>query len=76
MKAILSLNRRPWLFTLVFVLFWVMFNILVVLALRLIPQSKVLSQVPVPWAPLLSHVLTVFIVAPFLLGFPGKEIEF
>jgi len=73
MKSIFSLKRNPWLFTFVFILFWVICNILVSIALRLIPQSKVLTQIPVPWEPLLSHILTVFIVAPFVLGFPGKE---
>jgi membrane protease YdiL (CAAX protease family) len=73
MKSIFSLNRRPWLFTLLVTLFGVICAILVVIALSLIPQSKVLSQIPVPWETLLSHILAVFIVAPFVLGFPGKE---
>jgi len=73
MKSIFSLKRNPWLFTFVFILFWVICNILVSIALRSIPQSKVLTQIPVPWEPLLSHILTVFIVAPFVLGFPGKK---
>ena len=73
MKSLFSLNRKPWLFTFVFILFWVICNILIVITLGFIPQSNVLNQIPVPWATLLSHILTIFIVAPFVLGFPGKE---
>ena len=73
MKSAFSLSGKPWLFTFLFMLSWVICNILVSIALRSTPQSKVLTQIPVPWEPLLSHILTVFIVAPFVLGFPGKE---
>lgn len=73
MKSIFSLKRNPWLFTFVFILFWVICNILVSITLSSTPQSNELTQIPVPWPPLLSHILTVFIVAPFVLGFPRKE---
>lgn len=73
MKSIFSLNRKPWLFTFVFILIWSICNILVLLALSLIPQAKVLTQIPLPWTTFLSHILSIFIVAPFVLGFPGKE---
>lgn len=73
MKSIFSLKRNPWLFTIVFILFWVICNILVSIGLSSTPQANELTQIPVPWPPLLSHILTVFIVAPFVLGFPRKE---
>jgi len=62
MKSIFSLKRKPWLFTLLIILLWVICNILVVIA-----------HFHPPWLTLLPHLLTVFIVAPFVLGFPGKE---
>jgi membrane protease YdiL (CAAX protease family) len=73
MKSTFSLKRKPWLFTFLIILLGFICAILVVIALRLIPQSKVLTQIPVPWETLLSHILTIFIVAPFVLGFPEKE---
>jgi len=76
MKSIFSLNRKPWLFTFLIILFWVISNVLVVIALTLILQLKDFSQIPRPWPTLLPHVLTIFIVAPFVLGFPGKEHTF
>jgi membrane protease YdiL (CAAX protease family) len=76
MKSIFSLNRKPWLFTFLIILIWVISNVLIVIALRLIPQLKLLAQIPVPWATVLSHLLVIFIVAPFVLGFPGKEHTF
>jgi membrane protease YdiL (CAAX protease family) len=72
MRSILSLNRRPWLFTLLVILLWVVCNILVVIALSLILQLEDYTQVPPPWGTVLPHILTVFVVAPFVLGFPGK----
>ena len=35
-------------------------------------QLKDYTKVPSHWTTLFSHVLTVFIVASFVLGFPGK----
>jgi len=72
MKSIFSLNRKPWLFSFLIIIFWVICNILVVIALTLILQLEDYTQVPGPWPTLLSNLLTVFIVAPFVLGFPGK----
>jgi membrane protease YdiL (CAAX protease family) len=76
MKSIFSLNRKPWLFTFLIILFWVICNILVAIALTLILQLKDYTQVPTPWPTLLANILTIFIVAPFVLGFPGKEHTF
>ena len=73
MKSIFSLNRKPWLFTFLLIIFWVICNILVVIALTLILQLNDYTQVPTPWPTLLANILTIFIVAPFVLGFPGKE---
>jgi membrane protease YdiL (CAAX protease family) len=73
MKSIFSLNRKPWLFTFLIILIGVICSILVVIALALVLQLKDYTQVPQHWPTLLSHILTVFIVAPFVLGFPGKE---
>jgi len=72
MKSIFSLTRKPWLFTFLIVLLWVICNILVVIALRLILQLKDFTQLSPPWPTLLPHILTIFIIAPFVLGFPGK----
>ena len=72
MKSIFSLSRKPWLFSFLILFFWVICNILVVIALTLILQLEDYTQVPSPWPTLLSNLLTVFIVAPFVLGFPGK----
>jgi membrane protease YdiL (CAAX protease family) len=73
MKSIFSLNRKPWLFTFLIILLWVICNILVVIALTLIFQLKDFTQIPPPWTTLLPHILTIFIVAPFVLGFLRKE---
>jgi membrane protease YdiL (CAAX protease family) len=42
----------------------------------LILQLKDYTQVPAPWPTLITNILTVFIAAPFVLGFPGKEHTF
>jgi membrane protease YdiL (CAAX protease family) len=74
MKSIFSLNRRPWLFTFLLTLLGVICYILVLIALSWMLQlMKDFTQVSPAWATLLAHILTVFIVAPFVLGFPGKE---
>ncbi|MGB2897395.1 MAG: hypothetical protein WBB65_14680 [Anaerolineales bacterium] len=73
MKSIFSLSRKPWFFTFLIVLLWVICNILVVIALTLILQLKDFTQIPPPWPTWLPHILTIFIVAPFMLGFSGKE---
>ena len=72
MKSIFSLSQKPWLFTFLFVLSWVVCNILVVIALTLIFRLESYTQIPSPWGALLPHILTIFIVAPFVMGFPGK----
>jgi membrane protease YdiL (CAAX protease family) len=73
MKSIFSLNKYPWRFTLLFMLSWVACNILISIALILIFRLKSGTQIPSPWVPpLLAHILTIFFVAPFVLGFPGK----
>jgi membrane protease YdiL (CAAX protease family) len=73
MKSIISLPRKPWLFTFLLIIIWVICNILVVIALTIILQLGDYTQAPPPWATLLANILTVFIVAPFVLGFPRKE---
>lgn len=73
MKSLLHLDRKPWLFTLLVVVLWVVCNILVTIALSLILQLKDYTQAPPPWTTLLPHILTVFVVAPFVLGFPGER---
>lgn len=73
MKSIFSLKRKPWLFTFLLMIFWVIFNVLAIIALILILHLEDLTQIPSPWPTHLSNLLTVFIVAPFVLGFPEKE---
>ena len=72
MKSALSLSEKPWLFTILFSLSWVICNILIVIALILIFQLESGAQIPSPWTPVLTHILTIFVVAPFVLGFPNK----
>ena len=72
MKSIFYLNRKPWLFTFLIIIFWAICNVLVIIALSLILQLGDYTQVPGPWPTLLSNLLIVFIVAPFIMGFPGK----
>jgi membrane protease YdiL (CAAX protease family) len=73
MKSIFSLSEQPWLFTFLFMLSWVACYILITIALTLIFRLKSGTQIPQPWVPLLTHILTIFVVAPFVLGFPGKS---
>jgi len=72
MKSIFSLSKRPWLFSFLIFFFWIICNILVIIALSLILQLEDQTQVQAPWPTLLANLLMVFIVAPFVLGFPGK----
>ena len=72
MKSIFSLSEHPWLFTFLFMLSWVVCNILITILLRLIFRLNSNAQISSPWVPLLTHILTIFVVAPFVLGFPGK----
>jgi membrane protease YdiL (CAAX protease family) len=51
---------------------WVVCSILIVIALRLIFRLNSNAPIPSPWVPLLAHILTPFIVVPFVLGFRGK----
>lgn len=79
MKSILYLNRKPWLLAFVISLFWAICNILAVITLSIILQLGDYTQVPPHWASLFScvlYILTILIVAPFVLGFPGKEHTF
>jgi membrane protease YdiL (CAAX protease family) len=71
-KSILSLNKRPWLFSFLMLIFWFICNILVIVALSWILQLEDQTQVQAPWPTLLANLLVVFIVAPFVLGFPGR----
>ena len=72
MKSVFSLSRKPWLFTFLFMLSWAICNILIIIALILIFQLENGTQIPAPWTTVLAHILTIFIVAPFVLGFPIK----
>jgi membrane protease YdiL (CAAX protease family) len=72
MKSIFSLSRRPWLFSFLILIFWFICNILVIVALAWILQLEDQTQVQAPWPTLLANLLVVFIVAPFVLGFPGR----
>ena len=73
MKSIFSLNKYPWRFMFLFMLAWVVCNILITISLRLIFGINSNAEIPSPWAPLLTHILTIFVVVPFVLGFPGKS---
>lgn len=72
MKSLFSLNRKPWHFTVLVMLLWVVCNILVAIALTLILQLESINQLPPPWTTVGAHILTIFFVAPFVLGFPNK----
>lgn len=72
MKSVFSFNKKPWLFTFLFSLSWVICNILVIIALILIFRLDNGTQIPPPWTSVLANILTIFIVAPFVLGFPKK----
>ena len=73
MKSIFSLSERPWLFMFLFMLAWVACYILITILLRLIFSLNNNAQISSPWVLLLTHILTIFIVVPFVLGFPGKS---
>jgi membrane protease YdiL (CAAX protease family) len=73
MKSIFSLSEHPWLFMFLFMLSWVLCIIILDIALTLIFRLKNPTQIPPPWVTLLTHILTIFVVAPFVLGFPGKS---
>lgn len=72
MKSVFSLNKKPWLFTFLFSLSWVICNFLIIIALILIFRLDNGTQIPQPWTSVLANILTIFIVAPFVLGFPEK----
>ena len=72
MKSAFSLSGKPWLFTFLYILIWVVCNILIAIALTLILQLESITQLPPPWTPVLTHILTIFVVAPFVLGFPKR----
>jgi len=73
MKSIFSLHGRPWLLTFSIMVSWVICNILIAILLIILFQVKDYSQISIPWAPFLAHILTIFVVVPFMLGFPGKQ---
>lgn len=72
MKSTFSLSEKPWLFTFLYILLWVVCNILITIALTLIFQLESITQLPPPWTTVLTHILTIFVLAPFVLGFPKK----
>ncbi len=73
MKSIFSLSEHPWIFMFLFMLSWVVTNLLLNILLRLIFRLNSNAQIFSVWVPLLTHILTIFVVAPFVLGFPGKS---
>jgi membrane protease YdiL (CAAX protease family) len=73
MKSIFSLSGGPWLFTFLFMVSWVICNILVTIILRMIFRLNSNSQIFNFWLQLLTNVLQIFVVAPLVLGFPGKS---
>ena len=72
MKSIFYLDRRPWLFSFLFLFIWFICNLLVIITLAWILQLEDATKIQAPWPTLLANLLMVFIVAPFVLGFPGK----
>ena len=72
MRSLFSLSRRPWLFSFLALFFWFLCNLLVIITLAWILQLEDQTQIQAPWPTLLANLLMVFIVAPFVLGFPGK----
>lgn len=73
MRSVFSLSGKPWLFTFLFMASWVVCNVVITIALTLILRLETPARIPQPLVPLLAHVLATFVVAPFVLGFPGKE---
>ncbi len=73
MKSAFSLSGKPWLFTFLLMLLWVILNVLIAIALTLILQLESITQLPPPWTTVLTHILTIFVVAPFVLGFPKRD---
>ena len=76
MKSIFSLSRKPWSFTVLLMLTWFVCVILINNLLFIILDLEDISQIPSPWVPVFTHILTIFIIAPFVFGFPGKESSF
>lgn len=73
MKSIFSLSKKPWLFTFLFMLSWIVCTIIITSSIILIFQLESPTQIPQPWVPLLANILTISVVAPFVLGFARKE---
>jgi membrane protease YdiL (CAAX protease family) len=73
MKSIFSLSEQPWPFMFLFMFSWVICYILITISLRLILRLDSSAEIPSPWVPVLAHILTIFVVVPFVLGFPGKS---
>lgn len=76
MKSIFSLSRKPWSFTVLFLLSWIISNLLISILLFIALHVNHPSQIPSPWVPVLSHILTIFFIAPFILGFSGKQFSY
>ena len=72
MKSLFSLNRKPWLFTVLLMFFWIVSNVLLTISLMLLLRLESIDQLPPPWVTVGAHMLTVFVVAAFVLGFPEK----
>jgi membrane protease YdiL (CAAX protease family) len=76
MRSLFSLNKKPWLFSVLLMIFWVVGNILFGIALTLILGLESVDQLPPPWVTVGAHLLTVFVVAVYVLGFPEKGQKF
>lgn len=72
-KLRFSLSEHPWLFLLVFILITfvgnVLFTILLAYPLKL-PRTAPLF---VFWVNVLNNLVIVFLIVPFVLGFPGRS---
>lgn len=76
MKSIFSLSRKPWSFTILILLAWIFSIILISNLLFFVLNLDHISQIPQPWPPILSHILAIFVIAPFVLGFSGKKFSY
>lgn len=76
MKSIFSLSRNPWSFTALFIMAWLFSTILISNLLFLALNLDHISQIPQPWPTILSHILTIFFIAPFILGYSGKKFSY
>ena len=72
LKSRFSLEKHPWLFLIVFIIATMVCQILVGMLLVLV--FKLTNGAPVTgfWLEILSNLLLLFIIVPFVLGFPKR----